>query len=361
VLLEQENLEGKNGRDFLLEAVRTELRHLTDSDDVPSAELVQKLLETKRILVVIDGVSEMTEVRRSRIQPSDSNFLAHALVMTSRIELSPAGIDLTVIRPMRVQGNRLSTFMDAYLVQRNAKQDFSDEEYFDCLGKLSRIVGDREITVLLAKMYAEQMIAAKEGRVGTRLPENIPDLVLEYLNELNRRVQRNRLDDRVVHRDAKVIAWECLSQTYRPMTASIEKILQQMDTQPASPPEERLKYLEDRLRLLQTVGAGRDRIRFSLDPLAEYLAGLRCVETFMGDEQSWRRFLADGDLSPGAPAMIRGFLLAVRDCCMAREKEVGIPGFIVYELGERAFLDSKYQTPVASLEDQEETERSPVT
>lgn len=360
VLLEQENLEGKNGRDFLLEAVRIELWHLTDSADVPSAELVQKLLETKRILVVIDGLSEMTEVRRSRIQPSDSNFPAHALVMTSRVELSPAGIDLTVIKPMRVQGDRLSTFMDAYLVQRNAKQDFSDAEYFDCLGKLSRIVGEREITVLLAKMYAEQMIAAKEAACGTRLPENIPDLVLEYLNELNRRVRRNRLDDRVVHRDAKVIAWECLNQTYRPMTGSIEKILQQMDPQPASPPEERLKYLEDRLRLVQTIGAGRDRVRFSLDPLAEYLAALRCVETFSGDEQRWRRFLADGDLSPGAPEMIRGFLLAVRDCCIAKEKEVGIPSFVVYELNKRACQDSKDNSPVDLSENQAEAERSSV-
>jgi len=339
VLLEQENLEGNNGKDILLEAVRTELRHLTDSADIPSSELVQRLLETKRVLVVIDGLSEMTEVKRSRIQPSHANFAAHALVMTSRVELAPAGIDLTVIKPMRVQRDRLSTFMDAYLVQRNAKQRFSDAEYFDCLGKLSRIVGEREITVLLAKLYAEQMIASKEGESRTELPENIPDLVLEYLNELNRRVQRNRLDDRVVHRDAKVIAWECLNPNYRPMAASIEKMLRQMDTQPYGPAEERLKYLEDRLRLVQTIGAGRDRVRFCLDPLAEYLAALRCVEHFGTDAQAWRRFLDSSDLSPGAPEMIRGFLLAVRDCCIARGQEFGVPNFVFGELSKRAGLD----------------------
>lgn len=46
--------------------------------------------------------------------------------------------------------------------------------------------------------------------------------------------------------------------------------------------------------------------------------------------------------------MIRGFLLAVRDCCMASEKELGIPDFVVYELGKRAWPDSKDTSPVPS-------------
>ena len=265
---------------------------------------------------------------------------------------------MAVIKPMRVQGDRLSTFMDAYLVQRNAKDKFSDTEYFDYLGKLSRIVGEREVTVLLAKMYAEQMIAAKQGDLDSKLPENIPDLVLEYLNELNRRVRRNRLDDRIVHRDAKVVAWECLNRTYRPTSANIEKILAQMEPQSSSLPEERLKYLEEQLRLVQTTAAGRDRVRFSLDPLAEYLAALWCVESFQGNEEAWRRFLAAGDACSGAPEMIRGFLLAVRDCCVVKGSEIGLPNFLLDELGKLAGLDSQQKKAAVAPEGQAETEHS---
>ncbi len=373
VLLEQENLDSKSGKDLLLEAVRTELGYLMDSADAPSSELVRKLLQSKRILVVIDGLSEVNQAKRKKIQPGDPDFAARALVITSRLEINSAGIDLTIVKPMRVQGDRMSTFMDAYLVQRDRKQLFSDAEYFDYLGKLSRIVGEREVTVLLAKMYAEQMIAAKEAHSGSNLPENIPDLVLEYLNELNRSVTGNRLDDRLVHRDAKTIAWECLSETYRPMSASIDKVLQSLDSQQTSSPEERLKYLEKSLRLVQTMGAGRDRIRFTLDPLAEYLAALQLIENLSGNEEGWRRFLHNSDyLSLDVPGAIKGFLLAVRDCCIAKGKDAG-PSFLLRELGKRAGLDSGDETsPTASPEEpmtgrmslwaQRETEReeSPV-
>jgi hypothetical protein len=41
---------------------------------------------------------------------------------------------------------------------------------------------------------------------------------------------------------------------------------------------------------VQVIGAGRDRVKFALDPLAEYLAGLYVVEHYGGNEQLWRDF-----------------------------------------------------------------------
>ncbi|MGH8547101.1 MAG: hypothetical protein ACRERU_00560 [Methylococcales bacterium] len=60
--------------------------------------------------------------------------------------------------------------------------------------------------------------------------------------------------------------------------------------------------LEKRLQLIQTVGPGKDRIRFTLDPLAEYLAGLYLLEKYHSNSESWRGFLAQADKMPGAPA-----------------------------------------------------------
>jgi HEAT repeat protein len=338
VLLDLDNAEASNGHDILVEAVRTELRYLIDPAEAPSEELVEKLMENRRILVVVDGYSEMSEVKRNSLRPGSVRFAARALIITSRLEESPAGVDLTVIKPMRVQGDHLSTFMEAYLVQRGKKDLFDDAEYFDDLGKLSRMVGERDITVLLARLYAEQMIAAKEVRSNERLPENIPDLMLEYLNALNRKALQKRLDDRVVHRVAKIIAWECLTQTFRPMPAITDRVVQRLDGE-VPVIEERLKFLEGSLRLVQTVGAGRDRIRFTLDPLAEYLAALKVMEDLAQDEQGWRHFLARAASAPGAPEAIRGFLLAVRDCCLVKGGEVGVPNFVSGELGRTTGVD----------------------
>jgi HEAT repeat protein len=329
VLLEQEDLETELGNNFLIDSVRRELRYLTDQAESPSSELVEKLLDNRRVLVAIDGFSETSQENRNKIQPGNPTFSARALVITSRLEEKVAGMDPTVVKPMRVKGNHLSTFMEAYLVRRNKKELFDDVEYFGDLGKLSLMVGEKEVTVLLAKLYGEQMISAKECASMGKLPENIPDLMLEYLNELNRNARPTRLDDRVVHKVAKVIAWECLRESFRPMAARIDRVLERLDGQ-SDAVEARLAYLESGLRVVQTIGAGRDRIRFTLDPLAEYLAALQVMENSGGDEQSWWRLL--GETACVDFETIKGFLLALIDCCQTKGNDVKVPDSVLREL-----------------------------
>jgi len=321
-----------------MDAIREQLAALIRAEKPIDVELLTHLLKRLRVLVLVDHFSEMNEVTRKAIRPQHPDFPVNALIVTSRIEEKFSGLARTTIKPQRIQGNRLSSFMEAYLAQRGKRDSFDDAEYFDACRQLSLIVGARDITALLAKLYAEQMIAIKEGLMGDRLPEDIPELMLNYLNELNYNVSENRLDDKLVHRGAKTVAWKCLSEKYRPSVAKTEQVLVALGAESES--ETLLRYLENRLRLIQTVGAGRDRIRFSLDTLAEYLAGLYLVDRYVDDETAWRDFIHHADGLPGAPGSIQGFLLAVRDCCLtARGTEARVPDFVAEELGTRAGLD----------------------
>jgi HEAT repeat protein len=99
---------------------------------------------------------------------------------------------------------------------------------------------------------------------------------------------------------------------------------------------DRLGYLERRLHLIETLEPERDRVRFLLDPVAEYLAGLHLVEIYKADESEWREFLAQADVKSGNTEASRGFLLAVRDCCLARRGHVPVPDFLEDQLTERA-------------------------
>jgi hypothetical protein len=56
--------------------------------------------------------------------------------------------------------------MEAYLTQRGKRDRFTDTEFFDACSRLSAMVGPRNITVLLAKLYAEQLIAVKDNIIG---------------------------------------------------------------------------------------------------------------------------------------------------------------------------------------------------
>ena len=320
------------------EAVRGKLQALIGSAEPISPELLKHLLRRWRVVVVIDHLTEMSQVTRDQIRFGAAEFPVAALVVSARTD--PLGnLPKHTVEPMRIEGNRLSVFLYAYLNERKQRELFDDPEYFEACSQLSRMVGERDITVLLAKLYADQMVAAKGSPDGDGLPKTIPDLMLRYLNELNRNTGGQ--NNRTVQRDCKAIAWECLKASYRPGAAERVAVLELLkgNGRDERSTEDRLDYLINRLRVIQVTGAAENRIRFVLDPLAEYLAGLQVVEENQGrgTKQKWERFLREADRMEGAPDAIRGFLLAVRDCCLASTGEV--PAFVPDELGRRGNLD----------------------
>lgn len=336
VLIEQElDFTGPKDKDPLFEAIRRQLQDLTDVPEPVPPSRLEALLRHRRVLVIVDHLSEMSEVTRSKIQPKSSDFPANALVVTSRLKVSLGEIAKTVLEPFRVDSDRLAVFMDAYLKQRGKRALFDDTEFFAICKSLSSMVGARKITVLLAKLYAEQQIAAKEGAQEDELPRNIPYLMLTYINQLNRSVVEGRIDNNILHKDAQMIAWKCLERSYVPRAINREAAIAALGGSNGA--EQRLRYFEERLFLIRRVEPAD--VRFLLDPLAEYLAGLHLVASCGNSTTAWQDVLSYADRLPGAPAAIVGFLLALRDCCIARGKEAEIPQFVKSELARRAGLD----------------------
>ncbi|WP_293351950.1 MULTISPECIES: HEAT repeat domain-containing protein [unclassified Microcoleus] len=312
VLIEEElNIKVTEGKQPFIEAIRGQLQDLTDTAEPISEELLQQLLKQRRILVIVDHFSEMSEQTRTAIKPGMPDFSVNALLVTSRLQEDLDKVTKTTIKPLRIAGNRLSSFMESYLSQRQKRDLFSsDTEFFDACIQLSTIAGDRNITVLLAKLYADQLIAKKEGTTDGNLPDNIAELMLHYLNQVNHSVTEDKISDSTVQKDAKIIAWECLKSTYRPAAANPKNAIIALG---AENPESRIKYLEEKLRIIQTKGVAHDQIHFALDPVAEYLAALHLLDINGTDESKWQDFLNIAD-SQNSPEGIKGFMLAVKDC-----------------------------------------------
>ncbi len=225
-----------------------------------SPKLFEKLLRKQRILVIVDHFSEMSAQTRHLIRPEMPECPVKALVITSRVKESLGHLIKTTIQPLRIEGNRLSSFMENYLRQLGKRELFTDEEFFNHCRQLSHLAGQGNITALLARLYADQMINAKEKSARAfpaLLADNIPDLMLSYLNTLNRDIQENKLADRKVHKAAKIVAWECLKENYKPIAARREDILTALGGEDA---EQQLEYLEKRLHLIQTVNPAQDCI-----------------------------------------------------------------------------------------------------
>jgi hypothetical protein len=217
---------------------------------------------------------------------------------------------------------------------------FEDSEYFEYCLRLSEMIGDRDATVLLAKLYAEQMIASKESD-NRGLPETVPDLILAYLNELNRVRPPFAPTDIELHRVAKIVAWECIHRTFRPMTGDRQSLLRELGGE--MPTDRLLTYMQDNLRLIKITGPARSEVRFALDPVAEYLGALFAVESRGDDEAAWLRLFEECDRAEGAPHEIKGFLQALYDCTRAHGERLGVPEWVAAEAARRAALDVEVQ------------------
>ena len=72
--------------DALLMTVRDRLAGAVDADDAPSCELILHLLRRQRILLIIDGLSELSENTRASLNFASADFPASLLIVTSRSE-----------------------------------------------------------------------------------------------------------------------------------------------------------------------------------------------------------------------------------------------------------------------------------
>src|SRR6185436_7187604 len=225
VLIEQD-LEPttRDADDPFLRTISNQLKALIDEEERIPLGLLRHLLKRRHLLVIVDGLSEMNEASRASILTGITYFSVNAAIITSRVDEPMTDLSRGTIKPLRIRGGRLSTFIEAYLTRRGKRDLFEDEEFFDACGRLSRMVGDRDITALLAKLYAEQMIAAKEERGAgddseeafvDDSPDNIPDLMLKYIVLIYGKPGANAPDIRAVLSAAKAIAWECLKETLR--------------------------------------------------------------------------------------------------------------------------------------------------
>jgi hypothetical protein len=291
---------------------------------------LENLLRRQRLLVIVDHLSEMSAETQAKITPGAVEFPANSLIVTSRLDEKLGNVSKTTLVPRRIAGNYVSEFLSAYLVRAQARELFTDAEFFKACSRLSEIVGARSVTVLLAKLYAEQLLQAKQCGADNSAPDHVPGLMLRYLNTLNGSVAENeRRPDRLVHADAKALARACVSDTLRPGWLPWQRAIDALDGVDA---EKRLDYLHSRLRLVEISEPAKDRVRFLLDPLAEYLAALREIEIIGTDDTGWKAYLQRADSIVDSPRSIQGFLLALRDCCAIPEASAALPAFVEYEL-----------------------------
>jgi len=303
----------------------------------PEVELVEALLRARRLVPILDHVSELSPAARQRLLAG----LPPGLVLaTSRGENDGwSGRALSQIKPRPIALDRLQTFFVEYLKAGGRGELLRDDELVPAQNRLRQIVGGKPITALLAQMFIDDVIANRQKGV---LAGSVPQLMLSYVRRIDtpaEPLQRERagltIDRDLVQRALKRVALASHQQegvdgepAYQPREFSrgLAKATLRLDephglAMTDLEAEALLAYLSA-LSLLIHPGEDTSELRFPLDPLADYLAALaqwEVLETLgwsAGQGTVWDGYLTalEGRQAKGEDlSRARGFFLALRD------------------------------------------------
>jgi ABC-type amino acid transport substrate-binding protein len=274
----------------LIEAIHGQFNAQSDYDI--SRDCLLALLKSGRILVIIDGFSEMTDKERSQFltkSPSMPNF---SLLITSRHEESVfGGIATTEVHPHNLAGTGLASFFDFVLRERGIRQTLGEEQFFRSCEDLVKLMGKREVSPLLVSLYAHLISMPNGSGVRSfRQFRGVSDLFWEYVNRLNRSVMDSPYSDSDIHRGLRIAARACISEKYQPQACHPDDLAKKLDTY-AVAGGKMVQYLQDRLALIELIQPAQTNVRFVLDPLAEYFAAAYFFEDAIRDPAEWDMFM----------------------------------------------------------------------
>ncbi len=330
------------GTESLIKDIMRKIQDLTNTQhQIVDELLIKQLLRQHRILLIWDRFSEMNIDTRQKIDPTQSDFPANVFVVTSRKEENGIGqIDIK-IKTIPLDGVDFTNFIKSYLKTSDEWKLFEknqDNFLKECAQLVVTFGSKKSIIPLFAKFHADRMVNVQKNlSITERFPDNIPDLIIEDLKTLNSDVERS-IDNQEFHtweENAKLIAWKCLEEKYQPNYVDRKSIADALGGEKG---EKILTYFHEKLHLIKP--GESETIKFVFDTVAEYLAGLYLVEFYKEDKEKWDTFLKTIDSDPDKNQEIKGFLLAVRECCITKGGKE-IHSYVADKLGELAGLDLK--------------------
>lgn len=312
----------------LVEAVRSELQRMLDGrharvDDT----LVRQLLAQRRLMVIVDHLSEMSEASRLLLERvGNADFPVRLLVLTSRFrENGIAGAHR--VQTPQVAGAAAASELYWHFVRAEHVQRFGeplrDDRYALALARLDElhlIVRDRSVSVLLVKLYADFVVSGFDAAgVAEMTPRSVPQVMQWHVRNSSRDAAKSQsahselllLEESLA--DAKIVGWECVRPTLAPGKAWKDQLYAVLPARASGRhAQQRLEWLMVKASLVRQYDYGStDEVTFVMDPLAEYLAAFHLADDARGEGRLLRQH---GPALLALDGQASGFRRALDDC-----------------------------------------------
>lgn len=296
-------------------------------DDLPE-DLLENLLAKKRLLVIIDALSEKSKDMQDHVSNLYSTCPAHCLVITTRRPIHVLGAMPVTLRPQEITVDRLAYFLLEHLRATGREHLFPRRKALEVADRLLTIAEadgeDLPLTPLLVVLFANQAVKlAEAGQELNRLPASVPETMIDYIKHLN---LNKRLPERDLIDSALALARQSLGNDYVPKEFERRKAIAALaDRKLWRDSEDSLQELANSGILEERESAGTILYHFKFDPVAEYMAAVERVRTLTDDSKAWQEWINTLKEAEGYPKRMDGFLIALQVCVATYQRQFNLP------------------------------------
>ncbi|MEP1661039.1 MAG: YCF48-related protein [Anderseniella sp.] len=296
--------------------ISSSLHRMVGSEDELDDDIVRALLHHKRVVVIIDALSERgAETQRHVSELYGTDTPINALVITTRRDPQLGAVEQTQLFPNPIDVKIIVPFILEYLRRRRLTDHFGARQQLELAQRILQIVEDAggiSVTPLLVTLFVDGATkrAADTSGLGD-LPVNVPDVYIDYLDRLDP-VALEDVASNPHHemRNAAIkLATVSLGGDFAPTDFARDRA--EADLAAVGIVPELITRLISNGVVEENDIAGERMLRFQLDPIAEYLAAIDICRTLRGDVLAWQTHIDQLTSKDTYPEGQRGYLGAL--------------------------------------------------
>ncbi len=320
----------------LLADVMKELREMTGTEDI-DAEIVAALLRHKRLLVIVDALSERTRETQDHVCGIyGTESPVNALLITSRTETDVAR---STAWPCLIDEGTVVPFIQRYLdtldLGDNVRKALRGRQQLQISERALAIVERRgekvPVTPLFIRMFVDGAVEQTELERQfdpARLATSVPQTVLKYLERINPQGADtpDRLDNLKMLQAARTLGRAELEPNFVPKDLRGDAAEKALADAKFDDPSLVLRRLIANGVIDERTPGGTTLRRLALDPIAEYLAAIDWTDQNSDDEQAWKSLLVRLEQSVGVASS--GFVVALYDSVSTFGDDFRVPFWV---------------------------------
>jgi hypothetical protein len=319
----------------IIASVAGHLRQMLGPDDL-ERDLIVELLRRKRVLVIIDGLSERSRETQVAIARMFQAAELGAVVITARHNYDFGPTPTSTLRPQNI-ADRLYYFLAEYLRLTDARETLSGKQAKGVSDRVIALFEQRSsrlpITPLIVKLIVDQAVELQRQNLSMiELSGSVANAIIDYLKRVNPSDDHaeNSVSDDVIIAGARMLA-ECgLRESFTPHDFFKEDAIRALEaTRDGERSHSIVSRLVDNGVIEERVRGGTSFLRFGLDPVAEYLAVMYWLDRFRSNEGEWLAWMTAVESATGYPESMEGLLAALEECLESYSPHFYVPGLVL--------------------------------